>query len=92
MPGAGFAAVEEVSSSWRQYAALLDVSRSIASCTDLQELFDQLNRHLHRVLSSDYVILVLHDAARNVMRLRTLSSDIPEAALQTGCSLDNAAM
>ncbi|MFZ5861754.1 MAG: sigma 54-interacting transcriptional regulator [Nitrospirota bacterium] len=48
---------------------LLEVSESIASHRDLEELFRDLARRIPQVVPFDYINVVLHDAARNVMRL-----------------------
>ncbi len=56
----------------RQYQALLEVSQSVASHRDLNALFRDLVARLPRVLSFDSLWLVLHDPARNRMRLHLL--------------------
>jgi len=56
----------------RQYQALLEVSQSIASHRDLAALFRDLVERLPRVVSFDSLWLVLHDPARNRMRLHVL--------------------
>ncbi|MFZ5876059.1 MAG: sigma 54-interacting transcriptional regulator [Nitrospirota bacterium] len=48
---------------------LLEVSESIASHRELDELFKDLAQRLPRVVPFDYINAVLHDADRNVMRL-----------------------
>ena len=55
-------------------ALLLEVSESIASHPDLNELFHDLAQRLPRIVPFDYINLVLHDAARNVMRLHLLAA------------------
>src|SRR5688572_25523673 len=52
---------------------LLEVSESIASHRDLNELFYDLAQRLPRIVPFDYINLVLHDPARNVMRLHLLA-------------------
>jgi formate hydrogenlyase transcriptional activator len=54
--------------------ALLEVSRSTASCRSLDCLLHDLAAALRRVAHFDRVAIVLHDAARDVMRLHTLSA------------------
>src|SRR4029077_9343536 len=44
---------------------------------DLRELFHELAARLHRVVEFDYLSLILHDAARNVMRLHILEAEEP---------------
>jgi formate hydrogenlyase transcriptional activator len=60
--------------SREQSRALLEVSESIASHHDLEGLFDELAERLQAVVGFDFVTLVLHDPAANVMRLRILRS------------------
>jgi formate hydrogenlyase transcriptional activator len=61
-----------VEHSGRQLEALLDVSEAIAQQRDLKALFHELTQRLHSVLSFDFLVLVLHDASRNTMRLHIL--------------------
>ena len=56
-----------------QLGLLLEVSESIASHRDLNELFQDLAQRLPRIVPFDYINLVLHDPARNVMRLHLLA-------------------
>src|SRR5437870_7135777 len=60
-----------------QRQALLEVAEAIALRRDLGELFHDLARRLHRVVQFDYLNLVLHDTARNVMRLHILETSQP---------------
>jgi formate hydrogenlyase transcriptional activator len=69
--------------SRRQLEALLEVSEAIAQQRDLPALFHDLAARLHSVIDFDFLTLVLHDAAKNVMRLHTLESRIP-VEKQTG--------
>jgi len=55
---------------------LAEVSESIASHPDLNELFRDLAQRLPRIVPFDYINVVLHDASRNVMRLHLLA--VPE--------------
>jgi formate hydrogenlyase transcriptional activator len=57
--------------------ALLEVSESVASHRDLAGLFHDLAQRLPRVVSFDFLSLILHDPERNVMRLHILESRIP---------------
>jgi formate hydrogenlyase transcriptional activator len=52
---------------------LAEVSESIASHPDLNELFRDLAQRIPRIVPFDYISLVLHDPARNVMRLHLLA-------------------
>jgi formate hydrogenlyase transcriptional activator len=55
-----------------QLALLLEVSESIASHRDLNELFRALGQRLPRIIPSDYVSIVLHDPERGIMRAKTV--------------------
>jgi formate hydrogenlyase transcriptional activator len=63
--------------SRRQLEALLEVSEAIAQQRDLPALFHDLAERLHCVVDFDFLTLVLHDPARNVMRLHVLETRIP---------------
>jgi formate hydrogenlyase transcriptional activator len=63
--------------SRRQLEALLEVAEAIAQHRDLAVLFHDLSERLHSVVDFDFLTLVLHDPARNVMRLHILESRIP---------------
>ena len=62
---------------------LAEVSESIASHRDLNELFRDLAQRLPQIVPFDYINLVLHDAARNVMRLQLLIAPV-EATIKAG--------
>jgi formate hydrogenlyase transcriptional activator len=62
---------------------LAEVSESIASHRDLNELFRDLAQRLPRIVPFDYINLVLHDAGRNVMRLQLLVAPV-EATIKAG--------
>jgi formate hydrogenlyase transcriptional activator len=62
--------------SRRQLEALLEVSEAIAQQRDLPALFHDLAARLHSVIEFDFLTLVLHDPARNVMRLHILETRI----------------
>jgi formate hydrogenlyase transcriptional activator len=51
---------------------LLEVSESIASHRDLDELFRDLAQRLPQIVPFDYINAVLHEPARDLMRLRLL--------------------
>jgi formate hydrogenlyase transcriptional activator len=63
--------------SRRQLEALLEVSEAIAQQRDLPALFHDLAERLHSVVDFDFLTLVLHDPALNVMRLHVLETRIP---------------
>jgi formate hydrogenlyase transcriptional activator len=63
--------------SRRQLEALLEVSEAIAQQRDLPALFHDLAGRLHSVVDFDFLSLVLHDTAKNVMRLHVLETRVP---------------
>src|SRR5260370_23353675 len=63
--------------SRRQLEALVEVSEAIAQPRHLPALFHDLAERLHSVVDFDFLTLVLHDPARNVMRLHILETRIP---------------
>lgn len=56
---------------------LLEVTESIASHRDLEELFHDLARRLPQVVPFDFINAVLHEPARDVMRLWLLVISTP---------------
>src|ERR1017187_7610907 len=56
---------------------LLQVSESIASDRDLPDLFHSLATLLHRVVTFDFICLILPDIARKVVRVHVLESSLP---------------
>ena len=72
----------------RQYQALLEVSQSVASHRDLSALFRNLVLRLPRVVSFDSLWLVLHDSARNRMRLHVLEGSAREGVEEGAWPLD----
>jgi formate hydrogenlyase transcriptional activator len=66
------------------YQSLLDVSQAILQHRDLAKLFRDLSSRLQAVLRFDFLNLILHDPARNIMRLHILETttgstpDIPD--------------
>jgi len=60
-----------------RYRALLQVSESIASDRDLQELFRSLAALLHRLVTFDFICLTLPDPPRGVVRVHVLESSLP---------------
>ena len=69
-----------VEHSERQFEALLAVSETIAQQHDLKALFHELSERLHTVLPFDFLALILHDPARNTMRLHILETREPQDA------------
>ena len=62
---------------------LAEVSESIASHRDLNELFRDLAQRLPRIVPFDYINLVLHDPMQNVMRLELLAAPV-ESTIKPG--------
>jgi len=60
-----------------RYEALVEVSHSIASHPDLAGLFHDLLQRLRRVVRFDFLNLMLHDPATNLMRLNVLEATVP---------------
>lgn len=56
---------------------LLEVSESIASHRELDELFRDLARRLPQIVPFDYINVTMHDPARDVMRLCFLVASQP---------------
>jgi formate hydrogenlyase transcriptional activator len=72
-----------------RHQTLLEVAEAIAQHRDLGELFHDLAERLHRVVKFEYLNLILHDPARNVMRLHILESEkfkkqVPGTEFQIG--------
>src|SRR5438105_16132 len=73
-------AAKEVSlASCQRYRALLAVADAIIAHRDLQALFHDLAGRLRHVVPFDFLILVLHDAAHQAMRLHVLETSEPES-------------
>ncbi|TLY18285.1 MAG: Fis family transcriptional regulator, partial [Nitrospirae bacterium] len=53
---------------------LLEVSESVASHRDLSALFRDLAKRLPSMVQFELIALVLHDPARNVMKIHTLGT------------------
>jgi formate hydrogenlyase transcriptional activator len=58
----------------RRYQLLLEVAESISLHSDLPTLFHDLTARLHRVVSFQYLWLMLRDPARGTMRLHILET------------------
>src|SRR5262245_516338 len=69
-----------------QYRALLEISEAIAAHRDLNALFHDLAQRLPSIVPFDFITLVLHDPARDVVRLHVLVA--PESStIRTGMEL-----
>src|SRR5579885_2970426 len=60
-----------------RYQLLLAVSEAIVSNRDLPALFHELAGYLHPVVRFDYLALILHDPALDVLRLHVLEPPDP---------------
>jgi formate hydrogenlyase transcriptional activator len=69
------AAVDDLPS--RQYLALLDLSKAIASHRDISELFHDLACRLKSLFDFSYLGVFLHDGTRDAMRLHILETCEP---------------
>jgi formate hydrogenlyase transcriptional activator len=69
-----------------RYRALLQVSESIASDRDLPDLFHSLAALLHRLVTFDFICLILPDLASDIVRLHVLESSLP-TRIQPGFEL-----
>src|SRR5919202_381419 len=63
----------------RRYQSLLAITEAISSHQDISELFRDLPGQLRRAVDFDAVAVVLHDPARDVMRLHLFEARIPLA-------------
>lgn len=61
----------------QQYRALFQVSESIAVSRNLPDLIRDLSIRLDNIVPFDYINLVLHEPARNVMRVVVLKTPLP---------------
>src|SRR5437870_2569121 len=64
-------------SALERYLALLEVSEAIAAHRELPALFHELAERLPGIVRFDFLSLVLHEPARNTMRLHILESREP---------------
>src|SRR5271157_3059825 len=60
-----------------QYVALLAVSEAIVAHRDLPSLCRELAERLHQFVRIDYLVLALHEAATNTMRLHVAGAPEP---------------
>ena len=80
--------VERVFRCPEKWHALLEVSRAIVSQENLSELLHDLAGRLRSLLDFCYLSVVLHDPARNVMRLHTLETPVPKLEPGTEFAMD----
>jgi formate hydrogenlyase transcriptional activator len=60
-----------------RYEALLEALESLTRHDDLNRLFHELAERLRKVVQFDFISVMLHDAAEDVMRLHVLESEQP---------------
>jgi formate hydrogenlyase transcriptional activator len=73
------AATKVTLATCQQYQTLLAVAEAIVAHRDLKALLHDLAGRLHQVVRFDYLIVVLHDAAHNAMRLHVLETSEPNS-------------
>ncbi len=61
----------------KHYETLLEVAGSLVSHMNLSELFKELLQRLNQFGKFDFLVLVLHDPTRNVMRMNVLQALTP---------------
>jgi formate hydrogenlyase transcriptional activator len=61
----------------QHYEALLEALESLTRHDDLTRLFHELAQRLRKVVEFDFISVMLHDAAADVMRLHILESEQP---------------
>jgi formate hydrogenlyase transcriptional activator len=71
------AATKPTLATCQQYHTLLAVAEAVVAHRDLQTLLHDLAGMLHQVVRFDYLLVVLHDAAHNAMRLHVLETSEP---------------
>jgi formate hydrogenlyase transcriptional activator len=75
---AGLASQQQLARERDRLGLLLEVSESIVSHRELDEMFRDLGRRLPRIVPFDYINLLLHEPEREVMRLHILAA--PESS------------
>jgi formate hydrogenlyase transcriptional activator len=60
-----------------RYEALLEALESLARHDDLTKLFHELAQRLRKVVEFDFISVMLHESAEDVMRLHVLASEQP---------------
>ena len=60
----------------RHYLALLELAKAVATQGSLSELLHDLAGHLHSILDFNYLGVMLHDGAGNVMRMHVAETEV----------------
>src|SRR5215831_4471447 len=82
----GASSVSPCETMEERYRTLLEVAEAISVHRDLKELFRDLAQRLPRIVSFEYIGLILYDPLRNVMRSHILETNQPEP-VQDGLEL-----
>jgi formate hydrogenlyase transcriptional activator len=69
--------VQDFGIEQEQYLTLLELTKVIASHRNLDDLFHDLAERLHHLFDFQSISVMLHDDARNVMRLHLLETSEP---------------
>src|SRR5262249_9507199 len=69
--------VDRIDSLLGQHQALLNVSKALATQRDLPSLLRELSEQLRAVVEFDGSAILLHDSARNMMRVHVIETSIP---------------
>ena len=67
-----------------QFQTLLEISETIASQRDLDQLFKDLAPRLHHVVQFDFANLILYEPTRRVMKSHVLETPDPKYACPPG--------
>ncbi|HEX6465858.1 MAG TPA: sigma 54-interacting transcriptional regulator [Terriglobales bacterium] len=67
--------INQTLSPEKEYLALLEVTRALASHSTLPDLLQELRHRLRSVLNFNYLCVLLYEPAENKMRLHTLESN-----------------
>ncbi|HWC75876.1 MAG TPA: GAF domain-containing protein, partial [Blastocatellia bacterium] len=74
----GHAQVASCAAGRQHYLTLLELSKAIALHRNLPELFHDLVARLHHLIDFHNLSIVLHDEAKDVLRLHVLETSVPE--------------
>jgi formate hydrogenlyase transcriptional activator len=70
-------AIQDFDVEQQKYLTLLELSKVIASHRNLNDLFHDLAARIHHLFDFQSISFMLHDGARNVMRLHILETSEP---------------
>src|SRR5215813_11519347 len=69
--------IYRIESLLEQRQALLTVSKALATQRDLPSLLQELSQQLRAILEFDASAILLHDSARNLMRVHLIETAVP---------------